>query len=87
MPGSQIQRLSQDGRLRDLSGEFVSRFIEFIEAGNVGGKQLVFPYQLVFNIPVYNAGLLEENGIDGGPRRLGELLRPATPSRGRHCPR
>lgn len=66
MPGSQIQRLSGTDVYADLSGEeFVSRFDpEFIEAGNVNGKQLVFPYQLVFNIPVYNAGLLEENGID-----------------------
>ncbi len=66
MPGSQIQRLSGTDVYADLSGEeFVSRFDpEFIEAGNAGGKQLVFPYQLVFNIPVYNAGLLQENGID-----------------------
>ena len=66
MPGSQIQRLSGTDVYADLSGEeFVSRFDpEFIEAGSAGGKQLVFPYQLVFNIPVYNAGLLEENGID-----------------------
>ena len=66
MPGSQIQRLSGTDVYADLSGEeFVSRFDpEFMEAGSAGGKQLVFPYQLVFNIPVYNAGLMEENGID-----------------------
>jgi raffinose/stachyose/melibiose transport system substrate-binding protein len=65
-PGAQFANLSSTGLYADLSGEdFVERFNErFLEAGQADGDQLAFPYHLVFNIPVYNVGLFEENGLE-----------------------
>jgi raffinose/stachyose/melibiose transport system substrate-binding protein len=65
-PGPQFANLSESGLYTDLSGEeFVERFDErFLEAGQADGTQLAFPYQLVFNIPVYNRTLFEENGLE-----------------------
>lgn len=65
-PGAQFANLSSTGLYADLSSAaFVDRFDErFLEAGQSDGDQLAFPYQLVFNIPVYNVGLFEENGLE-----------------------
>ncbi len=65
-PGAQFTNLSRSGVYADLSGEgFVDRFDErFIAAGQAGDQQLALPYQLVFNIPVYNVALFEENGLE-----------------------
>lgn len=50
----------------DLSGEdFVSNFDqELISVGQKDGAQLALPYQLVFNMPVYNKGMFEELGLE-----------------------
>ncbi|MFJ7744785.1 ABC transporter substrate-binding protein [Peribacillus sp. NPDC097295] len=65
-PGSQFEILKKAGLFTDLSGEdFVGKFNEsLIEVGKDDGKQLALPLQLVFNQPVYNAGLFEKLGLE-----------------------
>ncbi len=65
-PGSQFEILKKADLFTDLSGEdFVGKFNEsLIEAGQDDGKQLALPLQLVFNQPVYNAGLFEKLGLE-----------------------
>ena len=69
-PGSQFRQLSDAGAYVDLTdAEFTGRFDErFIESGRTqDGRQLALPYQLVFNIPVYNVRLLEGAGFSEPP--------------------
>ena len=71
-PGSQFANLVDADVYADLSdvGWRDSFQDKFIEAGNTeflgmsDGRQLTYPYQVVFNIPVYNKGIMEKNGID-----------------------
>ena len=66
-PGSQFNIINKAGLFTDLSGEeFVGNFNEsLIEAGkDEDGKQLALPYQLVFNQPIYNAGIFEELNLE-----------------------
>ncbi|PLR85601.1 ABC transporter substrate-binding protein [Bacillus canaveralius] len=65
-PGYQLQSLKKLGFYEDLSGEkFLDNFDpKLIEIGNVEGKQLAVPLQLVFNQPVYNQTLFEELGLE-----------------------
>ena len=71
-PGSQFANLVDADVYADLSdvGWRDNFNDQFVEAGNtefVGmndGRQLTYPYQVVFNIPVYNKGLVEQNGIN-----------------------
>ncbi|MGI2328596.1 ABC transporter substrate-binding protein [Planococcus sp. YIM B11945] len=65
-PGAQFEALQTAGVFEDLSGEeFVSNFDEnLISVGQKDGKQLALPYQLVFNMPIYNKGMFEELGLE-----------------------
>lgn len=65
-PGSQFEALQESGAYVDLSNEaFIDRFSEsLLGAGEKDGKQLAVPYQLVYNIPVYNKGIFEKLGIE-----------------------
>lgn len=65
-PGAQFANLSETGIYADLSeAAFIERFEErFIAAGQADGVQLAVPYQLVFNIPVYNRTLFAELGLE-----------------------
>ncbi|MCJ1909693.1 ABC transporter substrate-binding protein [Planococcus ruber] len=65
-PGAQFESLQKAGIFADLTDEeFVSKFDEnLISVGQKDGKQLALPYQLVFNIPVYNKGMFEELGLE-----------------------
>lgn len=65
-PGSQFAAITGAGFPVDLSGEdFVDRFQpHLIEAGQLDGAQYGLPFQLVFNIPVYNKAMFEEVGIE-----------------------
>jgi raffinose/stachyose/melibiose transport system substrate-binding protein len=65
-PGAQFEALQSAGVFEDLSGEaFVSNFDEnLISVGQKDGKQLALPYQLVFNMPIYNKGMFEELGLE-----------------------
>ncbi|ALX50147.1 ABC transporter substrate-binding protein [Lentibacillus amyloliquefaciens] len=65
-PGSQFETLKDAGFFSDLSDEdFVSKFSEgSLGVGQADGKQLAIPYQMVFNMPVYNKGMFEELGLE-----------------------
>ncbi|WP_164667798.1 ABC transporter substrate-binding protein [Virgibacillus doumboii] len=65
-PGSQFEAMKEADLFTDLSNEdFVSKFSEgSIGIGQADGKQLAIPYQLVFNMPVYNKGMFEELGLE-----------------------
>lgn len=64
-PGAQFEALAKAGLYTDLSGEsFLANFTDtLIEAGQKDGKQLAIPYQLVYNIPIYNADIFERFGL------------------------
>lgn len=65
-PGAQFESLQEAGIFEDLSGEeFISNFDEnLISVGQKDGTQYALPYQLVFNMPVYNKGMFEELGLE-----------------------
>ncbi|WP_419871278.1 ABC transporter substrate-binding protein [Candidatus Pristimantibacillus sp. PTI5] len=65
-PGAQFEAIAKAGLFTDLSGSsFVDNFTpSLIESGQKDGKQLAVPYQLVYNIPIYNVKLFEKYGID-----------------------
>ncbi|WP_205093785.1 ABC transporter substrate-binding protein [Thalassobacillus pellis] len=64
-PGSRFSVLQKAGAYEDLSDqEFLNSFSEnLLKAGQVDGKQLAVPFQLVYNQPVYNKGIFEELGL------------------------
>ncbi|RBW67377.1 ABC transporter substrate-binding protein [Bacillus taeanensis] len=66
MPGSYFEALQEAGVYADLSNqEILNSFSEgLITAGQADGKQLALPYQLVYNIPVYNKGIFEKLGLE-----------------------
>ncbi|PZD95877.1 sugar ABC transporter substrate-binding protein [Paenibacillus sambharensis] len=65
-PGAQFEALVRAGLYTDLSGEaFLSAYNpSLIEAGQKDGRQLAVPYQLVYNMPIYNVKLFEEQDIE-----------------------
>ncbi len=65
-PGAQFEAIANAGFFEDLSGEdFVGNFDEnLINVGEKDGQQLALPYQLVFNMPVYNKGMFDELGLE-----------------------
>ncbi|WP_404336066.1 ABC transporter substrate-binding protein [Planococcus rifietoensis] len=65
-PGAQFESIQSAGFFEDLSGEeFVSNFDEsLIAVGQKDGTQYALPYQLVFNMPVYNKGMFDELGLE-----------------------
>jgi len=65
-PGAQFEAIAKAGLFTDLTGEsFVGAYeSSLIEAGQKDGKQLALPYQLVYNIPIYNVALFEKHGIE-----------------------
>jgi len=65
-PGAQFEAIANAGLMADLSSEgFVSNFeSNLIAAGQKDGQQLALPYQLVYNIPVYNVALFEKYGVE-----------------------
>lgn len=65
-PGAQFEAIANAGFFEDLSGEdFVENFdANLISVGEKDGQQLALPYQLVFNMPVYNKGMFDELGLE-----------------------
>ncbi len=81
-PGAQFSMIAQSGLYAELTGAaFLERFEpSLITAGQQDGKQLAVPYQLVYNMPVYNVGLFEKYGLTppndwDGFLALGEKLK------------
>lgn len=64
-PGAQFEAIAKAGLFADLSKEtFLGNFTpSLIESGKKNGAQLAVPYQLVYNIPIYNVELFEKYGI------------------------
>ncbi|OXM85752.1 ABC transporter substrate-binding protein [Paenibacillus rigui] len=64
-PGAQFESISKANLYEDLSKEsFVSNYTEnLIQAGKKDGKQLAFPYQLVYNQPIYNKAIFDKLGL------------------------
>jgi raffinose/stachyose/melibiose transport system substrate-binding protein len=67
--GAQFTDMSKAGIFVPFDGKPVVKNYkaDFIEPGQSDGKQLGFPYQLVLNMPLCNADLLEKAGNDGSP--------------------
>lgn len=65
-PGSHFETLSKAGVYSDLTNQaFVKNFNpNLIIAGQKDGKQLAVPYQLVYNLPVYNKALFEKYNLE-----------------------
>lgn len=71
-PGSQFANLVDADVYEDLSDvgwrdKFEDKFVESGNTKFIGmsdERQLTYPYQVVFNMPVYNRGLMEQNGIN-----------------------
>ncbi len=61
-PGAQFETISKSNLYEDLSKEsFVSNYNDnLIQAGKKEGKQFAFPYQLVYNQPIYNKAIFEK---------------------------
>lgn len=66
MPGARFANLADADVYIDLANaEFIDRFSpHLLEPGQWKGQQLAIPYQLVFNMPVYNVGMFEEFGLE-----------------------
>jgi len=61
-PGAEFSAIAKAGLFTDLTNQsFVSHFNPaLIKAGQQNGKQLALPYQVVFNMPVYNKDLFSK---------------------------
>ncbi|MFB9328140.1 ABC transporter substrate-binding protein [Paenibacillus aurantiacus] len=64
-PGAQFEAVAKAGLYADLTGAaWLANFMPMlIEAGQKDGKQLAVPYQLVYNMPIYNVKLFEKYGL------------------------
>lgn len=64
-PGAEFSAISQAGLYVDLSNQpFLSNYKPaLITAGQLNGQQLAVPYQVVFNMPVYNQKLFSQLGL------------------------
>jgi len=67
--GAQFVDMNKAGLFADLSGQpFVSNYEpELIAPGAQAGKQMGLPYQLVYNMPIYNVRLFERVGVTEPP--------------------
>ncbi|ANE47713.1 ABC transporter substrate-binding protein [Paenibacillus swuensis] len=65
-PGAQFEAIVKAGIFTDLSGApFLNNFTpNLIQSGQKDGKQYAVPYQLVYNMPIYNVKLFEKHGIE-----------------------
>lgn len=65
-PGSHFETIYRAGAFTDLSNQdFLNNYVpNLITAGQKDGKQWAVPYQLVYNIPVYNKAIFARYGIE-----------------------
>lgn len=64
-PGAQFNSVLAGGLYEDLTDvDFAGNYNEnLIKAGQKDGKQYAFPYQLVYNQPIYNKTIFEKLGL------------------------
>lgn len=74
--GAQFTNMHKAGLYADLSGQdVVQRYTaNLITAGQVAGKQWGLPYQVVFNMPVYNIDLFDKAGVSAPPKDWDSFL-------------
>ncbi len=67
--GAQFSNMVEAGLYTDLGGQGVVSAYEdkFLGPGRSDGQQFGLPYQLVFNMPVFNVDLFERSGISELP--------------------
>ena len=65
-PGSQFETIRKANGFAKLDDQnLLSKFDEkLIQAGKADNTQYALPYQLVYNIPVYNKGIFEKLNLD-----------------------
>lgn len=68
--GAQFEQMATAGIFGDLTGRpYVASYeARLVESAAKQGKQLGLPYQLVFNMPVYNVELFEKAGVSQVPK-------------------
>ncbi|WAH38375.1 ABC transporter substrate-binding protein [Alicyclobacillus dauci] len=64
-PGAEFTAIAKAGLYTDLSGQaFIQDYnSNLLGSGQQDGKQLAVPYQVVFNMPVYNQDLFSKLGL------------------------
>lgn len=74
--GAQFNDMVKAGLYADLSdAAWVKNYDStYAAVGKANGTQLGFPYQLVFNMPVYNVDILSEVGYDEPPTTWSDFL-------------
>ncbi|MBS2967978.1 extracellular solute-binding protein [Metabacillus sp. KIGAM252] len=74
-PGAQFQSIAKANLYTDLTdSKAVKQYQpQYIKAGQKDGKQLAVPYQLVYNMPLYNKELFEKYGLTP-PKNWEEFL-------------
>ncbi|SCK56531.1 ABC transporter substrate-binding protein [Streptomyces sp. WMMB 322] len=74
--GAQFVDMAKAGLFADLSDQpWRSRFDpKYVKDGRSGGKQLGFPYQVVFNMPVVNKELVEKASRGKAPKDWDSFL-------------
>ncbi|AZB41921.1 extracellular solute-binding protein [Bacillus sp. FJAT-42376] len=74
-PGAQFQSIAKANLYADLTdSKAVKQYQpQYIKAGQKDGKQLAVPYQLVYNMPLYNTKLFEKYGLTP-PKNWEEFL-------------
>jgi len=69
--GAQFVDMAKAGLFLDLSAQtFADSYLPKMARGgkDVNGRQLGLPYQLVFNMPIFNVDLFEKAGVSETPR-------------------
>ncbi len=74
--GAQFVDMAKAGIYADLSNQsWTSNFdSQLVAAGKSDGKQLGFPYQVVFNMPISNTDLLSKAGASENPKDWDSFL-------------
>lgn len=74
-PGGQFESIAKANLYKDLTGSKAVKQYEskYIKAGQKDGKQLAIPYQLVYNMPLYNTELFKKYGLQP-PKSWEEFL-------------
>jgi raffinose/stachyose/melibiose transport system substrate-binding protein len=67
--GTQLNQFNEQGIFTELSGAgYADKYVaNLITPGAIGDKQLGFPYQLIFNMPLLNTGIAEKAGVSESP--------------------